>query len=401
MKEHASQDEYNPHLKALILQIVENQIAGQFEDGQPLTAELGERNYVKETFDRLSVVHGPAKAKEMIAAVLLTEIYDVMKHQKAFDEARYRTRLEELEEISTMEESGLSTEIKELMHSYFAAFANLYGIIPLYRALRIIRKQNPALSLTEEEFLSFVNEVEQEDHFYIIAGAEDIYIDVNDPTPPLKREIIAEYLYAVDDFDSYDELRAKQGDKPFYIPEKELLLKYQDDLYLEEAEGSLALGAFLRDKVKLKRADDVLDELRFQAHMETTDPQEILWEVERMAGKGCLGSIETINEFFRYYFVMYNNTRIASNRGFTPREMQELPGGPPHPIEFGSSISRFPQKGGMGIGELPREMIGLDIPISLGSGVLNNVEMKKQKKPGRNDPCPCGSGKKYKLCCGR
>ena len=23
------------------------------------------------------------------------------------------------------------------------------------------------------------------------------------------------------------------------------------------------------------------------------------------------------------------------------------------------------------------------------------------KKPGRNDPCPCGSGKKYKHCCGK
>ena len=23
------------------------------------------------------------------------------------------------------------------------------------------------------------------------------------------------------------------------------------------------------------------------------------------------------------------------------------------------------------------------------------------KKIGRNDPCPCGSGKKYKFCCGR
>jgi len=23
------------------------------------------------------------------------------------------------------------------------------------------------------------------------------------------------------------------------------------------------------------------------------------------------------------------------------------------------------------------------------------------KKPGRNDPCPCGSGKKFKQCCGR
>lgn len=25
----------------------------------------------------------------------------------------------------------------------------------------------------------------------------------------------------------------------------------------------------------------------------------------------------------------------------------------------------------------------------------------KEKEPGRNDPCPCGSGKKYKKCCGR
>ena len=27
--------------------------------------------------------------------------------------------------------------------------------------------------------------------------------------------------------------------------------------------------------------------------------------------------------------------------------------------------------------------------------------VKADKKPGRNDPCPCGSGKKYKNCCGR
>ncbi len=24
-----------------------------------------------------------------------------------------------------------------------------------------------------------------------------------------------------------------------------------------------------------------------------------------------------------------------------------------------------------------------------------------EKKIGRNDPCPCGSGRKYKKCCGR
>ena len=29
------------------------------------------------------------------------------------------------------------------------------------------------------------------------------------------------------------------------------------------------------------------------------------------------------------------------------------------------------------------------------------VEQRRVKKVGRNDPCPCGSGKKYKKCCGK
>ena len=27
--------------------------------------------------------------------------------------------------------------------------------------------------------------------------------------------------------------------------------------------------------------------------------------------------------------------------------------------------------------------------------------IKADAKPKRNDPCPCGSGKKYKQCCGK
>lgn len=27
--------------------------------------------------------------------------------------------------------------------------------------------------------------------------------------------------------------------------------------------------------------------------------------------------------------------------------------------------------------------------------------VRVEAKPRRNDPCPCGSGKKYKKCCGR
>jgi hypothetical protein len=31
----------------------------------------------------------------------------------------------------------------------------------------------------------------------------------------------------------------------------------------------------------------------------------------------------------------------------------------------------------------------------------SSTTIVKGKKIGRNDPCPCGSGKKYKFCCGR
>ena len=34
-------------------------------------------------------------------------------------------------------------------------------------------------------------------------------------------------------------------------------------------------------------------------------------------------------------------------------------------------------------------------------GTVKKEPVRKDKKPGRNDPCPCGSGKKYKKCCGR
>ena len=36
-----------------------------------------------------------------------------------------------------------------------------------------------------------------------------------------------------------------------------------------------------------------------------------------------------------------------------------------------------------------------------GDGSLENTPRKVENKVGRNDPCPCGSGKKYKKCCGR
>ena len=49
---------------------------------------------------------------------------------------------------------------------------------------------------------------------------------------------------------------------------------------------------------------------------------------------------------------------------------------------------------------LKREQVAKPLPTG-GDGSLPNAPIRKGKKIGRNDPCPCGSGKKYKNCCGR
>ncbi|HEX9205848.1 MAG TPA: SEC-C metal-binding domain-containing protein, partial [Candidatus Deferrimicrobiaceae bacterium] len=43
--------------------------------------------------------------------------------------------------------------------------------------------------------------------------------------------------------------------------------------------------------------------------------------------------------------------------------------------------------------------------VALNRGDIKSAGQTTQKRPGakigRNDPCPCGSGKKYKKCCGQ
>ncbi len=50
--------------------------------------------------------------------------------------------------------------------------------------------------------------------------------------------------------------------------------------------------------------------------------------------------------------------------------------------------------------EIKREQVAKPI-IPQGDGTLEKQPKRAESKPGRNDPCPCGSGKKYKQCCGR
>ncbi len=56
--------------------------------------------------------------------------------------------------------------------------------------------------------------------------------------------------------------------------------------------------------------------------------------------------------------------------------------------------------------ELRQGILTMDMPseelrMSLLKEIAAAQTAAKPKKVGRNDPCPCGSGKKFKKCCGR
>ena len=56
-----------------------------------------------------------------------------------------------------------------------------------------------------------------------------------------------------------------------------------------------------------------------------------------------------------------------------------------------------------GVGDEPAERIADGVPASVDAAPEAGVEpfVRSTQKVGRNDPCPCGSGKKYKQCHGR
>jgi preprotein translocase subunit SecA len=47
-----------------------------------------------------------------------------------------------------------------------------------------------------------------------------------------------------------------------------------------------------------------------------------------------------------------------------------------------------------------RTQVAKPVTTSHGEETAKKPKKRSSEKVGRNDPCPCGSGKKYKKCCG-
>ena len=157
----------------------------------------------------------------------------------------------------------------------------------------------------------------------------------------------------------YKQLEKEQGEKEFYIPdfhEIEMLYDYKYPLYEPDYQGYIA---FLKDEFHID--GDPLFSVVFLTYRCLAYGGRISDVIEMLENRGLVFSGEkAVRDFAPMIISLSNHTRMAPNCGYTPIELAEQ-----------------------------RRVLSLNKPV------------KKMQKVYPNDPCPCGSGKKYKKCCGR
>ena len=306
-------------------------------------------------------------------------------------------------------EIPLKDTTSRLLRKYFNAMANLYGIIPLHKAKEIIFSLSPKL-VTEEEFLAFAEIARHECEDYYIMGDDEIYSDVG-RTKPLDREIISAVLIA-ESIDCVIEIKRNQQGKPYYVPDRNHLLEYVDPCYCEDTPEMRKLRAFLKGNCDMsdEREAVVFEELLRGARLAAIQLADVFEYLDNLGVR--LKSQRDVESFTALYNAFHNTTRMPCNRGYTPDEMMRVM--PPKEgfksLSLGPNIKKYLQTGEMDIEDFRKQILTMDLPSEamrfdllkqLADTKPSASQPEKQKKVGRNDPCPCGSGKKYKRCCGK
>ncbi|MFD1608255.1 YecA family protein [Oceanobacillus luteolus] len=241
-----------------------------------------------------------------------------------------------------------------LLFDYVVALTNLYGVVDKEKVIEIYNMQNnPKKNVSDVEALMRNNEDELRKNYVEIEG----------------RYFANDALFVIEN--ELEQLLRKKTGKPYYIPEKAVLLRYKDDEYYEETPQMKKLYRFLEKYVQpdnVNSVEDVFYEVLSDCEMEI-QPIDIIHGLEQIdvtfpTEKETIQALKLITN-------LSNHTRLWSNNGFTPAELFELEKPYLQSISNGEVNKNFP----------------------------NQPFNQSEKKAGRNDPCPCGSGKKYKKCC--
>ena len=229
-----------------------------------------------------------------------------------------------------------------LIHSYACAAVNLYGVISQEAFIALFNNQN-GKKLSHGELHATLGRHTKQLREYV-----------------LWQDYIINEAFCENDYEDVRDLLARIGDTPRYVPLKQELLKYADPDYFEATDYTRLMEHYLRTDTALD--EDKIPELMQQlvyAIMLEYGPYDLL---AIMKDYGVIVSPGELGPITDLLVELSNSTRIWSLNGHTRREMSQI-----------------------------RERNQRRSAIRPG----------KNPKTGRNDPCPCGSGKKYKKCCGR
>lgn len=239
------------------------------------------------------------------------------------------------------------TYIRELfqkVYDYTMALTNLYGAFKPELLIDIFNEQNNEQMSKEEFMLILERHLSRQQAFSVYDGY-----------------IISDYFEYGED-EEFEQLLLNIKNKSYYIPDKKELLKYADDLYFEMTPQLVALKEYVLKNMcdDEQRVEYLIDDIQLACSTEAP-LQEIFFEFERKRIE--FSGMPQMNKVMGLITDVYNNTRLWSNRGHTPSELSNFSKTP------NSKVIPFPTE--------------------------------RSEKIGRNEPCPCGSGKKYKRCCGK
>ena len=228
---------------------------------------------------------------------------------------------------------------------------------------------------------------------------------------------------------SFRSLYEDAGLKQMYLPSKIEFLRYTDENYYEISNAEKEMRRYIEKKflpnfanvaqkvgVTVKECvNDFMKELHDQAtdvgkSGEEKDPHEyVQFLFSSMQGYGIdFEDIDQANEFLGYAMKVMNSVRLWCNHGCTPDEVMRQTTMYPGTTTIVPESSRAAtmlaegreQLGQMGI-NIDLDATATDISSIAFENGINGTMTKTTKKVYPNDPCPCGSGKKFKKCCGK
>lgn len=262
-----------------------------------------------------------------------------------------------------------------LIRRYMAAAANLYGLVTLGELLEIYNSQNPPVEVVP--FLMAASLIDCEELEFAVIERTDIPSETAEQA--LKAdEIAADYLFVEDPGLSIRTLRRQQQGKPLKRLPKQEFLHYAEDCYFPETPQRAAMVDYLRRRQTslTMPAEELCDCI--QSIIVIDAPMQEVVDLAGSEGLTFNGKWD-IGEFASLYQGLNNHTHKHSNRGHTPDELFRM-------SDRGKRLAeRIAPPNQMSLFDEPSEKPRLTIV----------------GKPARNSPCPCGSGRKYKNCCGK